>query len=180
MQKVQVGVEGTTSLLMSKPPEYLQDEKIHIKNPNLNEDEEAKKKIYILNKVIYTPATHLRGSLINAGKDLRVKGKGKATYSKLFGSMVEVTPEAIPHLLTDMDVQVDRTVNPSTKGANMTKRPRLKKWKLDFEILFEDEIPKEVLKEALERAGRYVGIGDWRPEKKGIHGKFMVTKFKIV
>ena len=41
-------------------------------------------------------------------------------------------------------------------------------------------LPTDVLKEVLDRAGKYWGIGDWRPGTKGIHGKFMVTEFKEV
>lgn len=180
MKKINVRIEGTTPLLHNKPPEYEQDSNIKINNPNIDSNEEAKKKLYCLNGVIYQPATHIRGSLINAGKALKVKGQGKATYSKLFASMVEVFPEAIELKYKEMTVDISRTVNPNTKGANMTKRPKFKEWSLDFIINVEDEIPMDVLKEGLERAGKYVGIGDWRPATKGTHGKFMVTKFEKV
>ena len=49
---------------------------------------------------------------------------------------------------------------------------------LTFYITIEDEIPEDVVHEALNRAGKYVGVGDWRPATKGIHGKFIVTEFK--
>jgi len=178
MQKVEITIEGTTPLLFNKPPEYEHDSKVKVNNPNIDENEEVKNKLYSVNGKIYTPATHIRGALINAGKDLRVKGKGKATYSKMFASMAMITPEALVHKKTKLDVLTVRTVNPNTKGQHMTKRPRLEIWALDFICEVEDEIPLEVLKEAFERAGRYVGIGDWRPATKGVHGKFMVTKFK--
>ena len=180
MNKFEITIEGTTPLLMNKPPEYEGDTVVIVKNPQVKDDNEVVRKLYCLNGVIYTPATHIRGAMINAGKDLKVKGKGKATYSKLIASMVEITPEAIPHTKLDFDVRVDRTVNPNTKGMNMTKRPRLKEWELNFEIFAENEVPPEIIKESLDRAGKYVGIGDWRPATKGIHGKFMVTKFKKI
>jgi len=178
MQVFEVKIEGTTPLLMNKPPQYAGDDTVKIKNPNIDEDKELKSKVYTADGIVFHPGTHIRGSLINAAKDLRVKGKGKSTYSKMFGSMIEVEPETIPHLFTDFDVHIVRTRNPSTGGMNMTKRPRLKKWALEFNLKVEDEIPKEVVKVALERSGRYVGIGDWRPSTKGIHGKFITTKFK--
>jgi len=177
MKTFDVSIRGITPLLMNKPPEYEGDSSISIKNPNIEASKDIKNKIYSSDGVVYQPATHLRGSLVNAGKDLRVKGKGKATYSKLFASMVMIEPEAIEHKFTDFDVHVVRTVNPNTKGQNMTKRPRLKKWELDFEMILDDEIPEDVAKEALDRAGKYVGIGDWRPSTKGVHGKFQVVKF---
>ena len=36
------------------------------------------------------------------------------------------------------------------------------------------------MKNILDYGGQYVGIGDWRPEKKGKYGKFIVTSFKEV
>ena len=71
-------------------------------------------------------------------------------------------------------------VIPSTKGRVMRYRPIFKKWKLEFNIDIEDEIDPNAVKEALEIAGKYVGIGDWRPEKKGKYGKFQVTSFQEV
>jgi hypothetical protein len=177
MQKVKVKIKGVTPLLFNKPPEYEHDSKIKVNNPNINEDDGLKNKLYSQGGKIYTPATHIRGALINAGKDLKVKGKGKATYSKMFASMVMISPEALVHKSPKLDVLTVRTVNPNTRGQNMTKRPRLRDWELVFNCEVEDEIPLEVLHEALQRAGRYVGIGDWRPATKGVHGKFMVTEF---
>lgn len=177
LRQFQVSIKGVTPLLFNRPEEYEWDDTVKINNPNVDTDEAVKKKLYILNGVIYTPADHIRGSLVNAAKDLKVKGKGKATYSKMFGSMVQVSPEAIKHNLLEFDVHTKRGVNPSTKGMVIIRRPRLKEWELDFELIVDNEIPLAVLKEAMDRAGRYVGIGDWRPEKKGIHGKFIVSRF---
>jgi hypothetical protein len=70
------------------------------------------------------------------------------------------------------------SVNPMTKGRMMVTRPRFDKWTAQFTIILNDDgIPKEVINEILQQAGRYVGVGDWRPEKKGIFGKFIVTSF---
>jgi len=66
-----------------------------------------------------------------------------------------------------------------TKGRMMTERPKYNKWSASFEIVLNDEsVPVSVINEILEQAGKYVGIGDWRPEKKGMFGKFMITSFK--
>ena len=53
-----------------------------------------------------------------------------------------------------------------------------KEWGLKFTVLAEDEINGATIKEALELAGKYSGLGDWRPEKKGKFGKFQVVSFK--
>lgn len=179
MKKIQVELTGITPLLHNKPEEYGFDEQWVEKKASTDYEKEALKKLYVdSNGKIYQPATHIDRALIESGKKIKVKGQGKATYSKLFGSMVAVEEFEIVHKIQKYEIHKSLVVIPSTKGRVMRYRPMFKEWKLEFHITFEDEIPAEVVKEALEIAGKYVGIGDWRPEKKGKFGKFQVTKFE--
>lgn len=181
MKKYEVEITGVTPLLQNKPEEYGFDEQWVEKQASTDWEKDALKKLYIDSEgTIYQPATHLEGALIDAGKKIKVKGQGKATYSKLFGSMVTIPLLDIPHQIKEYEIDKRLVVIPSTKGRIMRYRPIFKDWKLLFEIEFEDEIPADVIKEALEIAGKYVGIGDWRPAKKGKFGKFQVTSFQEV
>ena len=179
MKTYNVEIKGTTPLLQNKPEEYGFDEEWVTKKASNEYEKEGLKKLYVNSDgVIYQPATHIERALIEAAKKIRVKGRGKATYSKLFGSMVSIPTLDITHLVDDYEIFKALVVIPSTKGRVMRYRPMFRDWALKFVIEFEDEIPSEVIKEALEIAGRYVGIGDWRPEKKGKFGKFQVVYFK--
>jgi hypothetical protein len=179
MKKYEVQIKGITPLLMNKPEEYGFDSEWVEKKASNEYEKEAYKKLYVDEEgKLYQPSTHIEMALINASKKIRIKGQGKATYSKLFGSMVSIPDMAIPHEIQEWDFHKILVVIPSTKGRVMRYRPMLKEWKLRFEIEFEEEIPPEVVKECLEIAGKYVGIGDWRPEKKGKFGKFQVTLFQ--
>lgn len=181
MKKVKVEITGITALLQNKPEEYGFDNQWVEKTATTDYEKEALKKLYInLKGIIYQPGCHIEAALIEAGKKIKVKGQGKATYSKLFGSMVSVCQEDVPHLIPKYEIFKKLVVIPSTKGRVMRYRPMFRKWKLQFYIEFEEEIPKEVIKEGLEIAGKFVGIGDWRPQKKGKFGKFQVTSFKEV
>ena len=179
MKKYKVEITGITPLLQNKPEAYGFDEQWVEKKVSEDWEKEALKKLYVnSNGIIYQPATHLEMSLIEAGKKIKVKGQGKATYSKLFGSMVSIDTLEILHKKQEYEIFKTLVVIPSTKGRIMRYRPMFKEWVLEFNITFEDEIPSEVIKEAFEIAGKYAGIGDWRPQKKGKFGKFQVTKFK--
>ena len=179
MKKYKVEITGITPLLQNKPAEYGFDEQWIEKKASTDYEKEALQKLYIDSSgLIYQPATHIDRALIEAGKKIKVKGQGKATYSKLFGSMVAVEEFEIPHKIQEYEIHKSLVVIPSTKGRVMRYRPMFKKWIIEFHIEGEEEIPQDVIKEALEIAGKYVGIGDWRPEKKGKFGKFQVTKFK--
>jgi len=179
MARYKVKIKGITPLLMNKPEEYGFDEQWVEKKASTDWEKEALKKLYVNSEgKIYQPSTHIERSLIDAGKKIKVKGQGKATYSKIFGSMLSVEEFEIIHKNQSYEIHKTLVVIPSTKGRVMRYRPLFKKWELEFNITFEDEISPEVVKEALEIAGKYVGIGDWRPEKKGKFGKFQVVEFK--
>ena len=129
--------------------------------------------------VIYEPASHIEGALKQASKTLKIPGKRGATYSKLIGSAVSIEPDAIPHKIQDYEIDARPVV---VQRARVVRyRPLFKKWELAFEIVIaDDQIPTEVIKMALDHAGLYVGIGDFRPGRGGKFGKFMVTNFKEV
>lgn len=179
MKKYEVEIKGITPLLQNKPEEYGFDVQWIEKQATTDWEKEALKKVYRdANGTIYQPATHIERTIIEAGKKIKMKGRGKATFSKLFGSMITIEPDAIPIINPEFEIHKALVVIPSTKGRVMRYRPMFKNWGLKFNILFEDELEPEVIKEALEIAGKYSGVGDWRPEKKGKFGKFQVTSFK--
>jgi len=58
----------------------------------------------------------------------------------------------------------------------LRNRPAFKDgWEAEFTLLVLDEqMPVDILKDILENAGRFRGIGDWRPH----FGRFEVVEFK--
>ena len=128
---------------------------------------------------IYVPGEQIKGTLVEAGKQMRVVGKGKATYSKIFGAFLVITPDTIP--MTNQKWIEDARAVVIQKSRVMRYRPKFMDWGLKFTITtLTDNISAEVLKEGLELAGNFSGIGDFRPQKKGSFGRFMVTSFKEV
>jgi len=177
--KIKVRVEGISPLLMNR----FRDKAIEGKSKKrtgsmLTEDIEDK--LYIYEGTPYIPSVYFRNCIVEASKQFKIIGKGKSTYSKIVGATVDVFPEMIS-LKQGFEPFRIAAVNPMTKGRMMVTRPRFNKWNVEFEIILNDDgVDKEVMNEILTQAGRYVGIGDWRPEKKGMFGKFMVTSFKEV
>ena len=185
MKTYKATIQGTTPLLMNRPNQLeISDKSKDVKRENRTSKEMAEDKLYKdANGKIYIPATHIQGSLIGAGKQKKMGGKGsaKATYSKVVGYAVQINPFEILHKKTKWDVFSILAVNPTTHGRNPLHRPILKEWEADFEVSFdEDQIEPSVLKEIFDIAGKFVGIGDWRPEKKGPYGKFQLVSWKEV
>jgi len=180
MKTYKVTITGISPLLMNRPSALIGDISKEKTQKDETPEEHASKKLYLTKDgKLYQPETHIKGSLVEAGKDQKVVGKGKSTYSKIVGYAVEVNPFEIVHKKQSWKPYSVLAVNPSTRGRNLLHRPMLKDWELDFEVTFDEEqIPASILKECFERAGKFVGIGDWRPAKKGRFGKFQVTSWK--
>lgn len=180
MEEYKVELEGVTPLLFNRFISASIESQTK-KRAGATKEQNVEDKLYKIGDKIYTPSTHISGMLINAAKNFKIQGKRTANYSKVVGSSVEVNPDAIIHKIQKWEAFSISAVNPMTRGRVISTRPKLDEWKIEFTIKFpEDDIPKEVMKNILDYGGQYVGIGDWRPEKKGKYGKFIVTKFEEV
>jgi len=174
--KYSVEVKGVSPLLMNRfIPEQIVETRVRRGNAK---DVSVEDKLYLTQDgKPYVPSAYIRNALIEAGKAVQIRGKRKATYSKLLGSTLIVQPDVILINSTSGWKPFTTTaVNPATKGRVTVTRPMFEDWRLEFEVVIPDDIIEEDFAKIFDEAGRYVGIGDWRPAKKGMYGKFIVTK----
>ena len=182
-KKVEVTLEGTSPLLQNR---NLEGELTKVRHRNESSkdspelSEVLKKTYHFDNNIIYQPAEHIIRMLQTAGSQIK-RGK-MGNFRKMMGAgFVMVEPDGIPHKHQGVTVDARTVVIKATKGRIMRYRPKLPKWGLDFTCIVDvDTISIEVLKECFEIAGKYVGLGDFRPENGGMFGRFIVTKFKEV
>jgi len=178
MQKTfKVKIEGISPYLMHK---FSMEKQSNTRPGVPNWEAEAEKALYKNPKgEIYIPSSQIHSCLINAGKDMRIEGKGKATYSKKFGAFVLIDPYEL--VISPQKYEIDEKAVVVQKSRIIRFRPRWDKWTVEFEVhVLEEGISGEIVKEALDYGGRYAGIGDFRPEKKGPFGRFHVVEFKEV
>lgn len=185
MKKVKVSIKGTSPLLQHRYEFRLDcDERSKKKTGRKDYTEEWKAALYTDPKLgVVQPAVHIESAMIKAAGDFQIPGKGKKTYRDLFKSAVFVSPELVPHglkgapdeLLKKGKLRVDRRLV-RIKGAGVERlRPRLDEWSLSFTVeIHDDQLHPDVVRDVLIHAGRFVGIGDFRPR----HGRFDVIEFK--
>jgi len=175
---IKVQIEGTTPLLFNRFRD-VQIEGKSKKNTGARAESDIEDKLYLIDEKICLPAVYLKNCITEASKQFKIIGKGKSTYSKIVASTVDIEPFMIELKSGKYEIFRISAVNPMTKGRMMTERPKFNKWSAEFEVVINDPaVPVSVINEILEHAGKYVGVGDWRPEKKGMFGKFMITSFK--
>jgi len=140
-------------------------------------EETARSYLYLTNDgKPYVPSEYFYGAMVKVASNFRIPGKGKKTYKDLIKSAIDIKPDVILIKSKGWVVDTRTVVNPNTRGNRMIRhRPKFEKWSCEFEIIILDEqLPFDVVKEILEYAGRYNGIGDYRPR----FGRFTVTQFE--
>lgn len=167
-------IKGIAPLLHNRfPDEENEEGKSKRKSVRLPAIDEARRSLYLdSNGNPYQPANHIEGAMIKAA--VQFKLDGKKTYKDLVRSGVFVTPDQIPCNAT---WEIDRrsAVIPSTKGRIMVSRPMFKEWVLNFDLnIVDDRAEVVVIKEILQYAGLYVGIGTFRPK----FGRFEVLTYE--
>jgi hypothetical protein len=133
---------------------------------------------------LYFPTLAFRQALIDAGTGRRI-GKRGAT-SVLSGTVFLPDGVGLETPLVDPDtseplhnyvVDIQRAVIRTTKAGVARARPRLDRWAADIGFEYDDSFfPGELLTEVFTLAGTTIGVGNYRPQKRGIFGRFQVKE----
>lgn len=177
--ELQVEITGVTPLLMNKFD--IVEHECKVKDKNLTPREEAYKVAYIDEKErLYMPCSVIFSCIMDAGKFFK-DGKNKITTqrSSLIPSGLMIQDEVV-YFKTPKDFEVYScgVVIPSTGGRIIKHRPRLDNWSLEFNLDLDKSVfnPK-LIRDIVDAAGQKCGMGDFRPNRKGIFGRFKVTKW---
>ena len=107
------------------------------------------------------------------------KGKGRASLQKQVAACVLVNPERCSLGTKEFVIDSRPVVVPATKGRVIRHRPKLVEWNVSFRIEYDDTLLRESeLRQVVDDSGSRVGLLDFRPEKKGPFGRFMITKWE--
>jgi hypothetical protein len=79
----------------------------------------------------------------------------------------------------DFEVDSRSVVIPATGGRIMAHRPRIDEWQLSFTLeVDENMFDEQTARILVDDAGSKVGLGDFRPARKGPFGRFKVVNWK--
>ena len=134
---------------------------------------------------VYIPAMAFKNCLADAAKYLgiQIPGKGKSTYTKHFEAGVMVV-DNLPLGLDKDEVKGLWLFVPSDGKPGGGKRvdkcfPMIPSWEgyVTFYVL-DETITETVFRHHLEQAGKFIGIGFFRPRNRGTWGRFEVVSMK--
>lgn len=173
MQKsIGVTIKGTSPLLMHRFP-LEPVEAIEKKSA----EEQAELAAYRTSEgELYVPAVAVQRAIVGAATFS--KGKGRASLQKEVAASVLISPEQLGLGERQFEVDSRPVVIQATKGRILRHRPRLNDWELTFAAEYDDALLTEnQLRKVVDDAGTRVGLLDFRPEKKGPFGRFVVTRW---
>jgi len=192
MDFIKVTIEGTTPLLMNR---FTDESAIKVSGGvskvQLGDKgtprEQAEKKLYAdEDGVLNMPGPNLFRSIIDAGT-FHKAGKSKITTQKsslvpagmsmLDMACVITSPDGSP---AQWEVDSRSVVVPSTGGRIMAHRPRIDRWRLSFTLEVDTGMfSPAVVRMLVDDAGKRIGLGDYRPARKGPFGKFVVVEWVV-
>lgn len=190
METIHVTIEGTTPLLMNRFTDAAAQQlaggtsTVMVGNKGTPR-EQAEKKLYVdEHGILHLPGTNIFRALIDAGI-FHKAGRSKITTQKsslvpAAVALVELTcPIKGPDGDPKWEVDSRSVVIPSTGGRVMCHRPRVDAWRVSFTLEIDTSMfTAQLVRQLLDDAGKRIGLGDFRPARKGPFGRFVVVKWQ--
>lgn len=177
MKAFAVTISGVTPLIINRFHEEAQTEAtggVHVRKERPSPEDDAADRLYQNENGPYFPAENLRQSIIAAASRTKI-GRRSATTD--VAAALFVTPFAMP-VIGEWHVDSRPVVIPATRGRILRHRPMFDEWTIELTIQVETElIDAATVRRILDDAGNYVGIGDFRPARKGPYGRFRVDNW---
>ncbi len=189
MQRFNIRLEGRTPLLINKMSED-QLLALHTKDrskftASKDPRETANSKLYLTHdtKAPYLPSEMVMACFIGAGLYLKLDGKRQMSTAKstLLPGFISIEQVYMPLLdpqngkpaVWEVDMRQGR--NPNGGEAVCIIRPRFDRWCFHFSLLVDTaQIDPSRIRELVDISGARLGLGDFRPQRKGVFGQFRV------
>lgn len=197
MKRIEVTCTGITPLLMNKLGEEIllglllgpTGKGSKTKERPATPRDAAMKKVYQRsNGTLYLPVKNLFACLVQAGTFVRLeKSKQISTATKtllpafitLAGMEMDLHNKGV--VLKEWEVDLQGGRNPNGGEAVCICRPRIDAWGFTIEFdLDNNEIDEATIRKLWDFAGSRVGLGDFRPARKGQYGQFRVDVWKDI
>ena len=130
---------------------------------------------------LYIPSRWIYNSLVRAFSSYKIKGaRGKRFTAADVAGLLAIFPTEIG--LGVKSYQVHESFVVIQRNRVIRYRPWLPEWQASFWMKIDQSFGTNLnkVRMALEDAGSRIGIGDYRPAKKGPFGRFIVESFEVI
>lgn len=169
-KSVSVTIKSLSALLMHKFPLVPID---GLEKLSANEQAEHGAHRNPATKELIIPGVSMQRALVSGAT--YSKGKRNSSLQKQAAACLMVSPEYIGLGCREYVVDSRAVVIPATKGRIIRHRPRLDSWEATFYLEYDPTLLSAAqVREIVDNTGSRVGIMDFRPERKGPFGRFIV------
>jgi hypothetical protein len=185
--EIKVTISGIAPLIMNRFTEASEisvssGTRVSIRSKNGTAREEAEPKCYKDDKGnLFIPGANIFAALVAAGT-FHKTGKSKLTTMRtsLIPAGIAVLEMVCPLNTSEWEVDSRSVVIPSTGGRVMCHRPRVDEWSTSFTLDIDTEMFNDkTVRLLVDDAGKKLGLGDYRPQRKGPFGRFVVTGWEV-
>ena len=192
MDTIEFTLKSTTPLLMHNPAGMSAPSASLGRKRIPSPEDEAEKAAYRNEdgKLVF-PAIGVRNSILSGAKGMRI---GKLAARPIISGAILLLDDWFPLLneagdpLDDYVIDTRRVV--IQKAAIFRSRPRIDNWLMLCSFNYQKVrdaqgklfylASKEIIHDALERAGQVIGLGDYRIEKTGWFGGFSIDDMRVI
>lgn len=131
---------------------------------------------------LWIPSAWIKGAIQTIASDYKLPGSRKSVKSVSGGAIIP-TEEKLYFLeqYTIKNLEVDSRPCVIQRARIMRHRARLEKWSVKITLEIDEEIiATESVHEILSASGRRSGCGDFRPQKGGPFGRFIVSNWRVL
>ena len=179
LKAIDIGIQGTSPLLCNRFTGAAESGVNKKRTPK----EEAQESLYFDEEGrLGIPGPNVFRSLIDSGKYFKI---GRRSMTTAASSMV---PGAVlfDTLFCELDSEGGFVIDsrpvriPSTGGRVLKHRAKFEDWALSFRVELDTEIiTLATFRDLVDSAGQRIGLGDFRPDRKGIFGRFRVSEWTV-
>lgn len=179
MITARVKLTGTSPMSQSKHYHVEKEEK---EKPDQYEERTWRERMHYNEKgFVIVPAMMIKNCLSECARYLseRIAGKGQSTWTKHFEAGIYVEDDIVLKEKKDK-VEGEWVFVPSDGRRGGTTRvskcfPKIQKgWTGETNVVIIDEtITKDIFEKHLKEAGRFIGLGRFRPRNNGMYGRFV-------
>jgi hypothetical protein len=188
MKKFKVKIEFVTPYMQhrmddEKLEEWEKNRKLIVERDDVAKEDQVRAEFhaYSDDQGFYMPSDHLRGALIGAGAMVKSKvGNSRKSMKNIVAAMFFIEEEKL-RMPKEYEIDKRSAVNKNIKARVICIRPKWAQLKIEFTLLVDnDTITDSTVKEIVENAGQYIGVGSFRPTNNGMYGRFKVNSIKPI
>lgn len=188
MKKYKVEIKSKTPYMQhrmddAKLEEWEKNRKLIIERDDVSKEDQIRAEFhsYQDNEGFFIPSEQLKGSLIGGGAMVKSKvGNSKKSMKNIVAGMFFIEEEKL-RLPKNYEIDKRSAVNRNIKARVICIRPKWNEWKATFTLAIDnDTITEETIKEIINHAGNFIGIGSFRPTNNGSFGRFELINIQKV